>query len=138
MVEFKLLDKNNIDKNWVILSSMIAEVLKHTHGEETELSVKKALLNNDISIVLLCDNDIIEGFFTINPCGNILYIPHTYINKGKPREYLNLMNNKIEEIGKIFSCKSIRAYSNRAGMKRRLKNLGWKSGYVEYIKEINV
>jgi len=88
--------------------------------------------------MLLYNDNMIEGFFTINPCGNILYIPHTYINKRKPREYLNLMNNKIEEIGKIFSCKSIRAYSNRAGMKRRLKNLGWKSGYVEYIKEINV
>jgi hypothetical protein len=136
MVTFRLVDKNFIDKDWPILVDMLNQVLKHTHGEETEDSVKKAILNKDISIILLCDNDIIEGFFTINPCKDILYIPHTYINKGKPKEYLGLMNNKVEEICKIFKCKIIRAYSNRVGMGRRLKTLGWEPGYVEYTKEI--
>jgi len=136
MVTFKLVDKNSIDKDWPILVSMLRKVLKHTHGEETELSVKAAILNHDISIIVLCDDNIVEGFFTINPCGNILYIPHTFINKGNPKEYLSLMNNKAEEIGKEFGCNIIRAYSNRAGMKRRLINLGWKQEYVEYVKEI--
>jgi hypothetical protein len=136
MVVFKLLDKNNIDQIWPTLSSMLVEVLKHTHGEETEWSVRKAVLDNNISVVLLYENNMIEGFFTVNPCKDILYIPHTYINKRKPKEYLILMNNKIEEIGKEFGCKVIQAYSDRKGMMRRLKPLGWKQGYVEYIKEI--
>ena len=136
MIEFRLLDKNEIDQNWPILVVMLNKVLKHTHGEETELSVKEAIVNEDISVILLWDNNVIIGFFTINPCKNILYIPHVYINNGKSKEYLNLINNKAEEIGKILNCNIIRVYSDRIGMGRRIRPLGWKVGYIEYVKEI--
>ena len=144
MNEFKLIplyDPEAIFRTWRFIRNGIEAVLENS-GDDTSIEkIFNELMAGKLLLWIGFVNNEYVGFVTtqitdVPTCGKFLWIVHAYKKTKVPSMWLLEGLKKLEAFAKERQCKSIRFYAKEKPWQEKLIALGYKPGYIEYVKEV--
>ena len=134
-------EANAIITTWKVISQGI-EVMLENAGTDTSMDkIFNDLMAGRLLLwIALLDGEYM-GFVTtqiveLPPTKKALWIVHAYKTVKTPTVWLMRAYQKLEEFAASRKCNSIRFYGLRKKWQEKFLALGYKEGYVEFVKEL--
>jgi hypothetical protein len=144
MISFKMvIDKDIFPQKWEShFREGFKKILEHSLGDQSEDTIFNELWTGKLFMKLAITPKGYAGFYTGRvskvPTGaTLLEVCHSYIVPGQSPEVLDEMLKDVEKMAIEFKCNYAKFGTLREqAFEKRLRETGWKKGYVELYKEI--
>ena len=138
-------DINALLNVWPTIIKDIEQVLIFSTGDSTLEKIFNELCSGQLLLWIGFQQDKYCGFLTTRTYetpfkdkkARSLWIPHLFIKKGFDKEVFLQGFEMIKKFGIKHKCDTLRFWSKRdKAFSRRMKSLGWRHGYQEFIYDI--
>lgn len=136
-----LYDTTAIAKNWHFFVEGVEKVLDHSEKDMNITFVYNNLMAGRWYMFTVFNNNKYVGFFIVKedstPFGerNVIVV-QCYLKPGTDKNIFGEVVKECEELAKKSKCQKVKCYSLRKGMEKFVKPFGYKTGYIEYYKEV--
>lgn len=119
----------------------VEKVLDHSDHDLDLATVYNHLLSGAYLMYAVYEEKKLLGFYVgrydLKPDGSVDFVVvQFYLKPDVDSDTFALVEKALCDIAATTKCKRVRCYSLRKGMGKRLIPLGYREGYIEYIKEI--
>ena len=127
---------------WPQITEGMSEILEYTTGDSSFAKILNDLLSGNLLLwVGYKDNEYI-GFVTtriddIPTCYRALSLVHVFVKHNSLKDIMLESITELDRFAKEQNCTKIRMWSIRdKAFNRVLEPIGFKQGYVEFIREV--
>lgn len=141
MIEMIYIEPKQAAYIWPLIAEMIRGVLAHTMGEQSETLLLRKVERKELFLCIFLEDKSIIGYTLFRDYVDgldrtCLLVQHVFLVSDAPANALEFVNEQMEMIARKGLCDQIEVYTTREGLGRRISSMGFKQGYIQFVKQI--